>query len=226
QILLVVGGGAVRLWCRRGQGWNGPRPEVVSASSATVRAIASSPSSISSPASAAATSAGTPKRMVSRRSRCALPSVWRWQRAQRPGATSRRPVAVGCVIAAPHSPSGFSVLSVPVAASVPGSGAVWRWPRSAKGLTQSMRQASRRQYSVARDALRHKIVTWRTRDGDSRRQGPNGSPVGPWPAFGGGLSRRGDRRRSEEHTSELQSRENLVCRLLLEKKKHIKTSKS
>src|SRR5690606_40080848 len=28
-----------------------------------------------------------------------------------------------------------------------------------------------------------------------------------------------NRRRSEEHTSELQSRENLVCRLLLEKKK-------
>src|SRR5690606_39672160 len=28
--------------------------------------------------------------------------------------------------------------------------------------------------------------------------------------------------RSEEHTSELQSRENLVCRLLLEKKKHIR----
>src|SRR5690606_41413388 len=30
-----------------------------------------------------------------------------------------------------------------------------------------------------------------------------------------------DDRRSEEHTSELQSRENLVCRLLLEKKKYI-----
>src|SRR5690606_40154503 len=30
---------------------------------------------------------------------------------------------------------------------------------------------------------------------------------------------RGRGRRSEEHTSELQSRENLVCRLLLEKKK-------
>src|SRR5690606_41877143 len=29
--------------------------------------------------------------------------------------------------------------------------------------------------------------------------------------------------RSEEHTSELQSRENLVCRLLLEKKKRMKT---
>src|SRR5690606_40008255 len=34
-----------------------------------------------------------------------------------------------------------------------------------------------------------------------------GEPVAPAPA------------RSEEHTSELQSRENLVCRLLLEKKK-------
>src|SRR5436309_11188994 len=34
-----------------------------------------------------------------------------------------------------------------------------------------------------------------------------------------GRARRPSRRRSEEHTSELQSRENLVCRLLLEKKK-------
>src|SRR5690606_42041789 len=33
------------------------------------------------------------------------------------------------------------------------------------------------------------------------------------------LQGRGRRERSEEHTSELQSRENLVCRLLLEKKK-------
>src|SRR3712207_7201838 len=32
---------------------------------------------------------------------------------------------------------------------------------------------------------------------------------------------RGRRRRSEEHTSELQSRQYLVCRLLLEKKKKI-----
>src|SRR5690606_27548611 len=36
----------------------------------------------------------------------------------------------------------------------------------------------------------------------------------------GSLYRHG-RKRSEEHTSELQSRENLVCRLLLEKKKLI-----
>src|SRR5438874_10736658 len=33
------------------------------------------------------------------------------------------------------------------------------------------------------------------------------------------VARAADRRRSEEHTSELQSRRDLVCRLLLEKKK-------
>src|SRR5436309_12504654 len=42
---------------------------------------------------------------------------------------------------------------------------------------------------------------------------------------GAGVERRGHRRRSEEHTSELQSRENLVCRLLLEKKKKKKNKK-
>src|SRR5690606_41040791 len=34
-----------------------------------------------------------------------------------------------------------------------------------------------------------------------------------------------DLKRSEEHTSELQSRENLVCRLLLEKKKDTKVGR-
>src|SRR6266511_5715728 len=34
-----------------------------------------------------------------------------------------------------------------------------------------------------------------------------------------------DRQRSEEHTSELQSRENLVCRLLLEKKSKIASNR-
>src|SRR5690606_41470203 len=43
-----------------------------------------------------------------------------------------------------------------------------------------------------------------------RRRGPRHWCAGP---------RR--RQRSEEHTSELQSRENLVCRLLLEKKKNV-----
>src|SRR3712207_7924507 len=36
----------------------------------------------------------------------------------------------------------------------------------------------------------------------------------------------GQKRRSEEHTSELQSRQYLVCRLLLEKKKKKKTFKN
>src|SRR5437870_9300294 len=40
------------------------------------------------------------------------------------------------------------------------------------------------------------------------------------------LTGRRDRIRSEEHTSELQSRGHLVCRLLLEKKKETKTTKS
>src|SRR2546430_13294385 len=42
---------------------------------------------------------------------------------------------------------------------------------------------------------------------------------------GHGLGLRGRRlsARSEEHTSELQSQSNLVCRLLLEKKKHTST---
>src|SRR3712207_8775311 len=40
----------------------------------------------------------------------------------------------------------------------------------------------------------------------------------------GGREPRGARERSEEHTSELQSRQYLVCRLLLEKKKHTWTA--
>src|SRR5690606_41027363 len=43
------------------------------------------------------------------------------------------------------------------------------------------------------------------------RRGPRGD--------GGRTPRDRPRSRSEEHTSELQSRENIVCRLLLEKKK-------
>src|SRR5699024_9494963 len=72
QILRLV----VRVQCARRavQGWKGPRSEVVSASVATVRVRASSASACARPASAAATSAGTPKRMRSCRSRFALPS--------------------------------------------------------------------------------------------------------------------------------------------------------
>src|SRR6266511_5710714 len=45
------------------------------------------------------------------------------------------------------------------------------------------------------------------------------TPAGPRAVREPGVPARPDERRSEEHTSELQSRENLVCRLLLEKKK-------
>src|SRR2546430_6606886 len=50
-----------------------------------------------------------------------------------------------------------------------------------------------------------------------------GSPPGPSGPGGGDRSRSRSRppRRSEEHTSELQSQSNLVCRLLLEKKKNL-----
>src|SRR6266511_5789359 len=46
-------------------------------------------------------------------------------------------------------------------------------------------------------------------------------PRGPRAALAARAGRPGPGPRSEEHTSELQSRENLVCRLLLEKTKKI-----
>src|SRR5690349_22163076 len=56
-----------------------------------------------------------------------------------------------------------------------------------------------------------------------------GGDVTPWSTarFGECVLRRGPRElvRSEEHTSELQSRRDLVCRLLLEKKKKITRTK-
>src|SRR3712207_8368227 len=64
-----------------------------------------------------------------------------------------------------------------------------------------------------------------------RRRASNGPPAPsflrrtwracpPSPAGPPGTDRRGGVPRSEEHTSELQSRQYLVCRLLLEKKKN------
>src|SRR5206468_11458428 len=52
-----------------------------------------------------------------------------------------------------------------------------------------------------------------------RDAAPAGVPQGPQSAGAGAPGRAGHRQRSEEHTSELQSRSDLVCRLLLEKKK-------
>src|SRR5690606_42154233 len=58
-----------------------------------------------------------------------------------------------------------------------------------------------------RDGLR---TLGSTRDHSPRPSGRRATPVSLF-------ARERRRRRSEEHTSELQSRENLVCRLLLEK---------
>src|SRR3712207_7497411 len=68
--------------------------------------------------------------------------------------------------------------------------------------------------------------------GHGRRGGgdrdPTGGRPGPGPRAAAGAGRRRgdppgghDLPRSEEHTSELQSRQYLVCRLLLEKKNHL-----
>src|SRR5690606_41098192 len=66
----------------------------------------------------------------------------------------------------------------------------------------------RRRVRAVRDGRRADDGDRRAAQGEDRvrlGQQPAGQPCGG--------------RRSEEHTSELQSRENLVCRLLLEKKK-------
>src|SRR3712207_9515007 len=67
---------------------------------------------------------------------------------------------------------------------------------------------------------------FRSRDADGRQFG-EGSPGGPI-ALRRHVNQDTSTRtgRSEEHTSELQSRQYLVCRLLLEKKKNYRTTKT
>src|SRR2546430_5372962 len=65
---------------------------------------------------------------------------------------------------------------------------------------------------------------FRSGAGARARQGPSG-PVRDRRAVRGGAGSDGRAGRSEEHTSELQSQSNLVCRLLLEKKKWIKRTR-
>src|SRR3712207_8670599 len=68
-------------------------------------------------------------------------------------------------------------------------------------------------YTTLFRSLHHTVFEDR---GRPRRRAPPGGDVRE-PEGGGKLPQR--RERSEEHTSELQSRQYLVCRLLLEKKK-------
>src|SRR3712207_7263793 len=67
----------------------------------------------------------------------------------------------------------------------------------------------------ARSADRRAAAAWANGRGRGHRPAQSLRSARPLPAGPDG----GDPRRSEEHTSELQSRQYLVCRLLLEKKK-------
>src|SRR5690606_41182865 len=64
-----------------------------------------------------------------------------------------------------------------------------------------------------------RITPHRAKTGPARRVARQMSPCGVAGLGKGATIACVPRLRSEEHTSELQSRENLVCRLLLEKKK-------
>src|SRR3712207_7150648 len=75
----------------------------------------------------------------------------------------------------------------------------------------------------SRDGVRASRRAWRRRAASEKGLGPDKLAHGCRPGMARGLpgTRRGPYDpRSEEHTSELQSRQYLVCRLLLEKKKN------
>src|SRR2546430_7660144 len=80
-----------------------------------------------------------------------------------------------------------------------------------------MRRRGSRRRTQRRDAARFHRTQSRSAASSSRDRGRSGA-AGPRADRPGGFVQ-GRHRRSEEHTSELQSQSNLVCRLLLEKKK-------
>src|SRR2546422_7005400 len=87
-------------------------------------------------------------------------------------------------------------------------------------LSRSLPAAALRDRAVALDAL-HLERRAHDHGRAARRQHQGDQPLAPAGIVGGQILvvGRGRRDRSEEHTSELQSRLHLVCRLLLEKKK-------
>src|SRR5258706_6285224 len=85
-----------------------------------------------------------------------------------------------------------------------------RPPRSTLFPYTTLFRSPSRQDSDLYHRLRYGRTEWPAHPGDSRVQ----PGCGPYSAY-----RPDQRVRSEEHTSELQSLTNLVCRLLLEKKK-------
>src|SRR2546427_2954557 len=95
--------------------------------------------------------------------------------------------------------------------------------RNAKNYSDSMRCATNKTYFFFNDTATTEIYTLSLHDALPilERSDERGEPRGPDPRqlrqgqIGGYFVAR-----SEEHTSELQSQSNLVCRLLLEKKKN------
>src|SRR5690606_40188335 len=83
---------------------------------------------------------------------------------------------------------------------------LFRSPRATRSTTRSRSRPTSPRWC----ATRSRRERWRAGDPQQVVEQRGRGDPGPGP---GTL-------RSEEHTSELQSRENLVCRLLLEKKKH------
>src|SRR5690606_40167581 len=83
--------------------------------------------------------------------------------------------------------------------------------RSKEGHDQEM--------SVPRGRLRHALSPCNQGHAQGNAAGCEQAADPVWRGGSAGSRPFADCHRSEEHTSELQSRENLVCRLLLEKKK-------
>src|SRR5258708_24187496 len=81
-------------------------------------------------------------------------------------------------------------------------------------LFRSLRSAARLQFRLAQTARRR---------GDAAGSGQAAVAARPGSGSRGSRERRANLIRSEEHTSELQSPDHLVCPLLLEKKKTKKT---
>src|SRR5699024_11435309 len=93
---------------------------------------------------------------------------------------------------------------------------LWKWCRSTDKRYPGDNRLIFPKSPYRRDGLAPRcrlVASW----GWSRSQGLGCSPIKAARELG--LERRETVRRSEEHTSELQSRFDLVCRLLLEKKK-------
>src|SRR3712207_7758093 len=99
-----------------------------------------------------------------------------------------------------------------------------RPPRSTLFPYTTLFRSHARRHEAAENA-----AAWRFDDhGERRQRRAGGMPEGARVCAGSRRrqrSHRGHAPRSEEHTSELQSRQYLVCRLLLEKKKKTKTVK-